>query len=107
MPNSDHWQTKFLSAVLLVVCVLAFFIFRPYVGALVVAATFAVIFHPLYILLLVWCGNRKNVAAALTTLLVLLIVILPLAWFGLRLWQEARGVYQYVNDPVTSLTKPL
>ncbi len=108
MPSSPRWQNGFLVSVLLAVSVLAFFIFRPYLGALLVAATFAVIFHPVYIAILVWAGgNRRNLAATLTTLLVLLIVILPLAWFGVRLWQEARDVYQQVNTPTTSLPNPV
>jgi len=106
MPSNNRWQNTFLFSVLLVVCLLAFLIFRPYLGALVVAATFAVIFHPVYLFILVWAGNRRNTAAFLTTLLVLIIVILPLAWFGFRLWEEARDVYRYVNTPITGLASP-
>lgn len=104
---SHRWQSNFLVSLLLAVLALAFFIFRPYLGALVVAATFAVIFYPLYVLLLRGSGGRKNLAASLTTVCVLVVVILPLAWFGWQLFQEAREVYLQVSDPETNFSSAL
>ena len=106
MPT-HRWQSTFVIGLLLATLVLAFFIFRPYLGALVVAATFAVLFAPVYRFLLKKTGGRANLAAGLTTLVVLLAVILPLAGFGWQLWQESLRVYQSVSDPSTSLSEVL
>lgn len=104
---SSRLQASFLLSLLLGISILAFFIFRPYLGAVVVAATFAVIFHPLHRRLLPVLGGRASAAAALTTLCVLIVVILPLAWFGWQLFQEARGVYFEVSDPDTNFSNAL
>jgi predicted PurR-regulated permease PerM len=104
---TTRWQATFLLLLLLGSAVLAFFIFRPYLGALVVAATFAVVFHPVYLGMLARLKGRANLAAALTTLCVLVVVILPLAWFGFQLFGEARELYLKVTDPATDLSGAL
>ena len=100
-------QTSFLLGLLVAIIVLAFLIFWPYLGAVVVAATFAVIFHPLYRRLVGLRGGRESIAAALATVCVLIVVILPLAWFGWQLFQETRAVYLQVSDPTTSFSSAL
>lgn len=102
-----RWQASFLLALLGGSFALAFVIFRPYLGALVVAATFAIIFHPMYRRLLHRVGDHENVAAGLTTLCVFLVVILPLLFFGFQLFGEAHDVYLRVTDPSDDFTNML
>lgn len=95
----DTLQTSFFFLLLFGMVVLAFFIFSPYLSALVLAAVFAVIFQPLYRTILRLVNQRKNIAALLTTLCILVIIILPLLFFGFQLFQEARQVYVQLSDP--------
>jgi predicted PurR-regulated permease PerM len=91
-------QLAFYLFFLLIVASLVFFVFRPYFGAVVIAATFAVMFYPIHRHVLSWCGNRKNIAAFLTTLFVLLVVIIPCIFFGSRIFFEARYLYTWLTD---------
>ena len=100
-------QTSFFLILLLGIIVLSFFIFLPYMGALVLAAVFAVIFHPLYRRILRLVRERENIAALLTTLCILVIVVLPFVFFGFQLFREARQVYLQVTDPTTVFSNRL
>lgn len=100
-------QTSFFLVLLLGMFVLSFLIFLPYLGALVLAAVFAVIFYPLYKQILRLVRDRENIAAFLTTLCILVIVVLPFAFFGFQLFREARQVYLQVADPSTIFSNRL
>lgn len=101
---STHIQTGFFLALLLGILVLSFFIFRPYIGPLVLSATFAVVFYPLYERILKLARGYRNVAASLTVACVVLIVVLPLTFFGTQVFREALDVYVQVRDPSTSFS---
>ncbi|MDB5876530.1 MAG: family transporter [Ramlibacter sp.] len=79
---------------LLALVTLAFgWILAPYYGAILWAVVLAVIFTPLNRRLQGWLGGRPNLAAAMTVLIVLAMVILPLALITASLLQEASGFY--------------
>lgn len=105
--ESAKLQTRFFAAFLLSVLILAFFIYRPYLGAVVLAATFAVIFYPLYRRILKAVGERANIAATITTALVLLIVFVPLLLFGIQIIREAQPLYAYALDPQNHISNVL
>ncbi|MEX1997994.1 MAG: AI-2E family transporter [Candidatus Andersenbacteria bacterium] len=90
-------QIRFFLSLLFGISVLAFFVFRPYLGAVVLAATFAVIFYPLYRRILGLVGGRENVAATLTTVCVLLVVFVPFILFGIQIFREAQLLYGHVT----------
>ena len=70
----------------------------PYFGAIFWAAVLAILFTPMYRRLRVRTGQRTTLAALLTLLAILLIVILPAAFVGSMLLQEAYGVYARVQS---------
>lgn len=74
-------QNYFLGAVLLVTSYLAFLVFRPYVAALVLAIVLVVIFYPAR-KRLVQITRSEIAASILSTLLVIVIILAPLAFFG-------------------------
>ena len=79
---------------LLVAVTLAFaWILSPFYGAILWAIVIAVIFAPLYRRLQGRMGGRPNAAAAVTVLIVIAMVILPLAMIAASLLQEASGFY--------------
>ncbi len=81
--------------VLVIVITLAFaWILWPFFGAILWATLLAILFTPLYRRLLTDMPARRNVAALLTLLAVILIVILPLWLLAMSLVREGTGLYE-------------
>lgn len=79
---------------LLIAVTLAFgWILSPFYGAILWAIVVAVIFAPLYRRLMGRLGGRPNAAAAVTVLIVIAMVILPLAMIAASLVQEATALF--------------
>jgi predicted PurR-regulated permease PerM len=69
----------------------------PFYGAVFWAIVLAVLFMPLYRRTLRWMRHRPTIAALVTVLLVVLIVILPLTAIGALLAQEAASTYARIQ----------
>jgi predicted PurR-regulated permease PerM len=88
-------EPYFFLALLLGAFLLAFFILKPFLGPLLLAAAVAAIFYPIYTFILARLGGAyKNTAAFLTVLLCIACVLLPLLFLGTRLVSEAEELYQ-------------
>lgn len=90
---SIQFQHHFFFFLLIVAAIVTFLIIKPFLSALVLAASFAVIFRPLYRKILVWLGDRKSLASLLTILLIVIIILLPFTIIGGLLFDEARDLY--------------
>lgn len=88
-----HIQTGFFLILLLAILALSFLIFQPYLSPIVLAATFAVVFYPLYQRLLKYVRSQ-NLAALIAVVCVVFVIGVPLAFFGGRIFQEALAVYE-------------
>ena len=74
---------------LLVAITLAFaWILQPFYGAVLWAVVVAVIFAPVYRKLLARMGDRRSLAAAITVLIIIAIVILPLVMVALAVFNR-------------------
>ncbi len=100
-------QTGFFLILLFGFLGLSFSIFQPYVGALVLAAVFAVIFHPFYRKVVQLMRGYESVAALFTVVCILFIIIIPFVFFGFQLFQEVRQLYFQVTDPASVFSNPL
>ena len=81
-------------ALLLVAISLAFaWILRPFYGAILWAIVFAIVFAPVHRRLLSSIGQRPNLAALITELLIVTIVLLPLTLIALSVVREATSLY--------------
>ena len=81
-------------AVLLLGVTLAFgWLLTPYFGAILWGLVAAIVFGPVYRWLAARLGGREGLAAALTLLIILALVILPAILLGASLIQEAAGLY--------------
>src|SRR4051794_1080091 len=90
-------QKTFL--LLLVTVSLAFgWILLPFYGAVFWGSVLAIIFTPFYRKLLIIMNLRRNLAALTTLLLCLIIVILPLTLITISLLQEGLAVYQRIRS---------
>ena len=106
--ESRQSQTWFFIALLVVVLFVAWLILAPYLGVLVLAGTLAFLFQPWYRYAL-RLTKHEALAALLTIVVVTLIVFLPLAFFGVRMFGEASTLYTSIAahggfDFGTSLT---
>lgn len=80
-------QFYFILLLLAVTGTLSFFIFQPFIYALILAAVCAVIFQPLY-------GKIKS--ALLTTLIIIGVIFMPLVLLGAQVFKEASHAYALV-----------
>ncbi|MBK9574734.1 MAG: AI-2E family transporter [Rhodoferax sp.] len=85
---------KSLLLLLVLVSVAFGWVLLPFYGTIMWATIIGLLFRPVYRWLLARLAGRPSVAALLTVLLVLVIVILPLALITASLAREAAGVYQ-------------
>ena len=91
--NHQKSELYFLLASLAGIFILVFFIFKPFFYALVLAIVFAIVFRPLHKKMLTLTRDRKGLAAFLATISVLIVVVVPLAFLGIQIFQEATGLY--------------
>ena len=81
-------------AVLVLLVTIAFgWLLTPYFGAILWGVVAAIVFRPLYGWLTRRLGGREGLAAALTLLIILALVILPAILVGASLVQESVGLY--------------
>ena len=81
------------AAVLLVVTLAFGWLMTPYYGAILWGLVAAIVFGPLYRWLAVRFGGREGLAAMLTLLIILALVIVPAILLAASLIQEAGGFY--------------
>ena len=95
--SSELHQISFL-VVLAVVTLTFFWIAWPFATALLWSALAAIMFHPLYKWSLVKCRGRRNPAAFLTLIIILLAVIIPALWIGTLVVQEALQLFNELQE---------
>jgi predicted PurR-regulated permease PerM len=84
---------------LIIAVTLAFlWILRPYFGAVFWATVLAIVFAPLYRRLTKSMRQKRTLAALLTVMIILMIVILPLTVLGALLVQEGISVYERIQS---------
>ncbi len=97
MTNNQH-SYNFLLFGLIASIVLVFFIAKPFIGTVILAAVFAFLFQPIYKRVLRSQNGRESVSALLTTIAAIVLIILPIAVLGTQIFKEAGNLYQaFVN----------
>lgn len=91
-------ERYFLAALVMGGGILLFIIFMPYMGALLLGGTLAVMFEPLYKKLSAKLGGRQTWAAILTTLLIIILLLIPVVFFGFQIFTESRDVYEALRS---------
>lgn len=97
--DKKHLQTLFFFGLLIATAVLIFFVLRPFLYALILAATLAVIFHSLYEKILNFLKNRSSLAALFTIFIVVMVVLIPLTFFGIKVFNESLNLYTQITGP--------
>jgi predicted PurR-regulated permease PerM len=97
MQNKNYEIPFFIGMLLLAVALVAY-IFYPYLSAIVLAISLAVLFHPVYLFILKYVPKHSSIAAIFTVFSALVIILMPLIFFGFRIFQEAQGLYMHFTS---------
>jgi predicted PurR-regulated permease PerM len=99
--NSVGEQTRarrlFLLALLFFFLYLVFLVFRPYLGTLVFAAVLASVCYPFHARISLRVKGRENLAALLTSALLVVIVVVPLVCFSAALVAQGAESFSKAN----------
>jgi predicted PurR-regulated permease PerM len=79
-------------------------ILSPFLGAIMIAGTLALVFYPVHLWINSRVASNKNLASAISTAAVLLTVVLPLIIFSWLLFQESKEIYPKTNLWLSSLS---
>lgn len=98
----DYARYFFMIAIVGVL-LLFFWVISPFFSVMVYAALVAVFFHPLFRWLLKLVKGHEGIAAFLSTLVVLLVVLTPLTFFALFLVQQAVDAYAILDSKLVEI----
>ncbi len=88
--KATPWRVQFpLAACLLLIVVLAFLVFRPFLLTFVVAGSVALLLAPLQRRLSARLGGRPTLAAALLVVLCTVVLLVPILTYGTLISQQA------------------
>lgn len=91
--NTQKSELYFLLISLLAVSVVTFFIFKPFLYALILAVVFATTLEPLHKQFLKITNNKNGFAALLSTVFVFVVLIIPISFLAVQIFQEATALY--------------
>lgn len=96
----DHKKTQlyFFFVLFLAVAIVCFFIFLPYLGILLLALSLAVAVEPWHRAIIKFCGGHRGLASFLTLIIIILVVLTPLTFVGLQVFNESKNLYTYINS---------
>ena len=92
------WQLGFFIALIAIGLYLSFKTLEPFLSILFLAVILAVIFSPIHRKILKLCGNRGWLGATLAVLLVVIVVMLPVAFFGFLVFGESVELYTKIRS---------
>ena len=103
--QSSSLEDKTFLALLLLVSLAFFWVLWPFYGAVFWGAILAILFNVLFLYLLEKLTPRRTLAALLTVLIILVLVILPIGLISALLVQESASVYQRVQSGDLSFSR--
>lgn len=97
MERKQATTTFFLLALAAIAFYFCYFIARPFLGPVFFAVMIAIVFHPVHVRIQAHVPGR-NTAALISTVLVLLVLIVPAIGLGIVVSQEITGLYRLLNE---------
>ena len=93
-PNTgSRFPLFFIVACFFIIGYLLFLVFRPFLSILIWATVLAVVGFPLFHKILRLLRGRRNLAALLTCLLIVLLIVLPVTILGIMIAQQSIAIY--------------
>jgi predicted PurR-regulated permease PerM len=98
----------FLLMTLGIVSAMVFFILKPFIYPLILAAIFATVFYPFYLIVLNWMHHHQKMSALLTVFIVTVAIFTPVSIICIFLFKEIQYVYSTLqNSDHTLVTQAL
>jgi predicted PurR-regulated permease PerM len=91
--NRPRLETVSLLVLLGIAAILTFFVFKPFLQILTLAAVFAVLFNAPYEQLVRILGGFRAIAAIIFIALVIVFIIAPILILGTQIFSEAQALY--------------
>ncbi len=91
-------QYYFLLSLILGTLTLTFFIFQPFLYALIFAIVFTVVFKPVHQKILSAVKGREGFAVLLTLLSIIVFVLTPIVFLAMQIFQEAGQLFASLSD---------
>lgn len=104
MEQNHRYQIPFFFIIFGAIIILLFRMLQPFMSSLIVAATLAVVLWPLNQRLKHMLKEHGGLAAAISVLIAMIIIVGPLSFFGYQLYQESRDLYLQLNNG-TAMTR--
>ncbi len=96
--NNTKPEFYFLLTALIATSVLVFFIFQPFIFALVLAVVFAVVFRPIHERITSFVRGKHGLSALLTMLVVVVFIFTPIMLIGVQVVGEASDLYSSITE---------
>lgn len=96
--NDTRNSYYFLPVALAASLVLVYFIAKPFLGPLILASVFAFLFQPIYQSFLRDLKGSESVAAFLTTVVAIILVLIPTTILGTQIFKESSQLYQSLTS---------
>jgi predicted PurR-regulated permease PerM len=109
MPDGSNARTlSKLATAVFTVCFLALIyflyrVFNPFVSVLIWAVVLTVVFSPFFAFVLNRVRNRRSLAAFITCVLILTLIVLPVLFLGYLVTQQSMALYGSIQDNPKSL----
>ncbi len=98
MTTTNKTQIYFLIALIAIITVVTFFIFKPFLYAFVLAIICATVFSPVQKRIGSYMKGKNAMSAFLSTAFILLIVVVPLSFLSFFIFQEATQLYTNLSN---------
>lgn len=96
--QASRLQQIFFFAMLAGIFVLAFMVFQPYLVVLAVSAMTAVALHPVHVRITRFLKGKSSLAAILTIVLFVIVLLIPVGLMGSQIIREATELYQEIRQ---------
>ena len=83
---------------------LTFAIMSPYLTPLFLAGVFSILFYPVHVRMKKWMKGSESGAALATVLFVLCVILVPLIFLGILMFQEVLSIYGTLSEGNTALS---
>jgi predicted PurR-regulated permease PerM len=104
LPTAPWFRRLLVAGLILGILLLTFTVLQPFIVPLIWGGILAYVAWPLHLRVLKMCGGRNSAASLISTILVTLIIVVPLAWLILMLRVEGVAAYAQIQDFLA--TKP-
>jgi predicted PurR-regulated permease PerM len=106
--RSLHAQDLFFVALITIVGVVSFFVFRPYLYAILLALVIAIAVEPVYNRLTRIFHQHTTVASLISVILVIFIIAIPVGFFGWQILQGLQSLYtSLASQPTPQLAQSI